>query len=98
MATDETATEISPAYNPPPELERLEQWQRHVHWFAIAALWVGAAVAGVILWHVAAPPAFHFLPAEQLRELRSMALTAVVTTSVTSYFQRRNPPRSTRRG
>ena len=61
-----------------------------MHWFAIGTLWIGAAVAFIITWHVAAPPIVHFLPPEQLRELRSMALTVAITTAVTSYFRRRS--------
>ena len=76
-------------YDPPPVVKRLEQWQRNVHWLSLAALWVSAAVAGIIIWHVAMPPDRHFLPDGQLRELRSMALTAMVTAAVANYFQRR---------
>ena len=77
-------------YMEPPVLTRLEQWERHVHWFALATLWAGAAIVLIIIWHVAAPPSAHFLPAEQLRELRSMALTVAVTTAVTNHFQRKS--------
>ena len=77
-------------YDPPPVLKRLEQWERNVHWLALAGLWVGAAVAAVIIWHVAMPPDRHFLPEAQLRELRSMALTAFITATVTNYYRKRS--------
>lgn len=77
-------------YDPPPVLKRLEQWERNVHWLTLAALWVSAAIAGIIIWHVAMPPERHFLPEGQLRELRSMALTAVITAAVTNYYSKRS--------
>ena len=79
-------------YEPPPVLRRLEQWERNVHWLSLLALWVSAAVAAVIVWHVAMPSDWHFLPEGQLRELRSMALTAVITAAITNYYGRRSRP------
>lgn len=64
-------------------------FQRHIHWIALCALWGAAFVGAVVFWHLVTPPAFHFLGGDQLRELRTVALTIFGSSVATVYFEKR---------
>ena len=62
------------------------------HWIALGALWVIATIAFLIafaiLYHLLLPEKWHYLGAAQLRDLRSVALTAVTSAAAVRYFRR----------
>ena len=63
----------------------------HLHWIGIACLWagavVGAVVGGVCLWHLVTVPTVHFLEADQLSRLNTIAVTSVVSVLATFFVQ-----------
>ena len=71
---------------------RLARFRRHSDWIALGALWVIATIAFLIafaiLYHLLLPEKWHYLGAAQLRDLRSVALTAVTSAAAVRYFRR----------
>ena len=63
----------------------------HLHWIGICALWAGVVavvvVSGVCLWHLVTPPAVHFLEADQLSLLNTIAVTSIVSVLATFFVQ-----------